>query len=86
MTSYACEMGNMTGMGVWMVLWTLVGLAAIAAVVLAVVWLARSQISPRPSTDAARPDEALQVLRRRYAAGDIDQEQYQTQLRDLQIR
>ncbi len=82
---YAHCMYGMGGMGLWMTIWMLAGIGVIIAVVLGIIWLVRTS-SPRLGNPTAQPDEALQVLRRRYAAGDIDQEQYQNQLRDLQIR
>ena len=65
--------GMMSGMmGAWMVLWALIGLALLALVVVATVWLAK-RISPDPSDRSAGADE---VLRRRYAAGEIAHEDF----------
>jgi putative membrane protein len=66
-------MDMMSGMmGAWMVLWALIGLALLALVVVATVWLAK-RISPGQSPSSAGVDE---ILRRRYAAGEINQEDY----------
>jgi putative membrane protein len=50
---------------------------AIAAVMVLVVWLARSTTS---TPNRADPAEAETLLRRRYAAGEIDDEEYQRRL------
>lgn len=47
-------MDGMAGMGVWMLIWGLLGLALIALVVVGVVWLVRSMSSSRPVV-ARRP-------------------------------
>lgn len=74
---------GMGGMMVWMVLWGLVGLAVLVLAVLAIVWLVRNLTSaPRGGREGSDPAE--QELRRRYAAGQIDREEYQQRLADLQ--
>ena len=73
-------MDGMGGMGWWMVLWGLIGLAILVIVVLGIVWLVRSMSGPGRSTD---DDQAEQELRRRYAAGEIDSEEYRQRLADL---
>lgn len=75
-------MDGMGGMMVWMVLWGLVGLAVLVLAVLAIVSLVRNLTSA--SRGAADADPAEQELRRRYAAGQIDREEYQQRLTDLQ--
>lgn len=63
---------DMTGWGWgWMSLWTLLGIVVIALLVAALV-----RSSPTPSTRAFE-DSALAVLRRRYAAGEIDETEFQ---------
>ena len=62
-------MDGMGGMGIWMLIWGLLGLALIALVVVGVAWLVRSMSS-------SRTDTAEQELRRRYAAGQIDAEEF----------
>jgi putative membrane protein len=75
-------MDMMNGMGWWMVLWGLIGLAVLVLVVLGIVWLVRSLSGPgRGAAMAADPAE--QELRRRYAAGEITGEQYRERLTDL---
>jgi putative membrane protein len=75
------DMGSMMGgMGAWMAVWLVLGLALTAAVVVGVVVLLQ-----RSNRDALRstqrpPDRAVEsareVLRRRYAAGEIDEDEY----------
>lgn len=59
----------------WMALWWVLGAVLIGAI----VWMV---LSPRRGAGAARegPDE---MLRRRYAEGEIDRETYQRMLADL---
>lgn len=50
----------------------------------ALVWLVISairMIAPRPPH--ARPDDALQLLRERYAMGEIDRDEYHAKKKDL---
>ena len=75
-------MNGMMGMGWWMVLWGLLGLAVLVLVVLTIVRLVRSD-SNRSGTRAGE-DPAQLELRRRYAEGQIDQEEYLRRLDDLQ--
>lgn len=72
------------GMWGWGVGWpmmlgaSLVGLLLVAALVAGVVWLARrSGDSPARAGSA---DEARALLRRRYAAGEIDDEEFTRRL------
>lgn len=64
---------SMTGWGWgWMSLWTLVAIVVIALLVAALV-----RSSPTPSVRAFE-DSALAELRRRYAAGEIDETEFET--------
>ncbi|MGH3814614.1 MAG: SHOCT domain-containing protein [Pseudonocardiaceae bacterium] len=74
-------MGNMgdgmgLGMGLWMALWGLIALALLVVLILAIVWLIRALFRPAAHSGQRR-GEADDVLRRRYAAGEIDEEEYQ---------
>ena len=60
----------------WMSLWWLVGLLLVIAVVWAV---ARTASGPSPA-DESPPV----ILKRRYASGEINREQYERRLSDLQ--
>jgi putative membrane protein len=77
------------GMMGWMVLgWLLVVLvlaAAIAGIVLVIVRASRN--SPPPGSTPERPaNAALEILKRRYAQGEIDAEQYERMKRQLEQR
>ncbi|WP_198588507.1 SHOCT domain-containing protein [Geodermatophilus chilensis] len=81
--------GMMSMMGGWMLLWALVGLAVLVLAVLGATWLAR-RLGPGRREEAhsslRRPVEApsaQELLRRRYAAGEIDREEYLRMQRDL---
>jgi putative membrane protein len=64
--------GGLMMLVMMLVFWGLV----IAGLVLGVRWLA-GQGHP------ARRDEALEILRQRYARGDIDKQEFETRKRDL---
>ena len=67
---------NMGAMGWWMGLWWLFGLA----VVVFLVWL----IARTASGSSGRADETPeQILKRRYARGEIDREEYERRLTDI---
>ena len=68
--------GMMTG---WMLLRALVDLVALALAALGAIWLARRLSPGRPDLTA----NAEEVLRRRYAAGSIDRDEYLRGQRDL---
>ncbi len=78
-------MDGMMGMGWMMVLWVLIGLAVLALLILGIVWLVRS-LTDRSSDATQIEDPAQRELRRRYAAGEIDQDEYQQRLDDLRRR
>ncbi|CAN5830869.1 hypothetical protein BH24ACT8_BH24ACT8_04940 [soil metagenome] len=68
--------GGMGGMGLWMLFWALVGLTVLVLAVVGITWLLRRTDSPRPGhpVHGETPEE---LLRRRYAAGEIDEDEYQ---------
>jgi putative membrane protein len=68
--------GNMGWMGPWMVFWWIGGLV----VLILLVWIvARAAGGP-----AARTEETPErILKRRYARGEIDREDYERRLDDL---
>lgn len=71
-------MGGMMGTGWWwMLVWSLVGLAILIAAIAAVVWLTRQ--APAGATRHSAED----VLRRRYAAGEIGRDEFMQRLQDL---
>lgn len=68
-------MGDMCSMGmVWMLVMGLVGLALLALAVLGAVWIVQRS---RPSDQGGgHPETPEDVLRRRYAAGELDEDEY----------
>lgn len=54
-------------------------IAVIVGIVLLVRWAARSAGGAAPS----HREEALEILRRRYAAGEIDKEEYEQKKKDI---
>lgn len=73
-------MGGLGGMWLMPVLWIAVLGLIIWAVAAAVQGSGRSGSS---ESDSGRADSALEVLKRRYARGDIDREEYEARKRDL---
>jgi putative membrane protein len=66
------------GLGIGMVLTMLVFWGAvIVGAVLGIRWLVSQGKEPRPT------DSALDMLRQRYARGDINKEEFETRKRDL---
>jgi len=81
--------GMMNGMGSWGLLMLLAMLAVLALAVLGGVWLYRRLNDGRPdrtaTTGRSAPasDAAQSRLRERYAAGEIDDEEYERRLSAL---
>jgi putative membrane protein len=73
---------GMHGMGAWMALWGVLGLAVVALIIGGAVWVARalSRRDSRPAVPPGGQPPGLEVahaeLRRRYAAGEISREDY----------
>jgi putative membrane protein len=65
-------------MGWWMVLWWVFGLAIVVLLVWAMVRAAAGGFSPRPPEDTPEA-----ILKRRYARGEFDREEYLRRLEDL---
>ena len=74
-------MGGMMGggMGAGILLWGLLGLVLLVLAVVATVWLVRNMTS-------GSGEQAEQELSRRYAAGEIDREDYLRRKGDLRTR
>lgn len=67
---------SMGAMGWWMALWWLFGLA----VLVLLIWV----IAKTASASQGRADETPeQILKRRYARGEIDREEYDRRLTDI---
>jgi putative membrane protein len=62
----------------WMWLWWLFGLA----LVVAVVWAVMRAAAPQPRGDQETPEA---ILKRRYARGEVDREEYERRLKDLRM-
>ncbi|MDA8122849.1 MAG: SHOCT domain-containing protein [Deltaproteobacteria bacterium] len=62
--------------GVWMVLWWIAGVAVVAAV----IWLLASRPRNGPPMDNDSPET---ILKRRYARGEIDRDEYLRRLEDF---
>ena len=81
--------GMMAGMGLWMILWALVGVVILVLAVAGAVWTAR-QLSQRARGDRERAelpgDGPQEILRHRYAAGEIDEDEYLRRLSGLSQR
>jgi putative membrane protein len=79
--------GMMAGMGLWIVLVILTLLAILVLAILGSVWLVRSLQSGRTTRAGVADDEAARdLLRRRYAAGEIDDEEFERRLAALTWR
>ncbi|TWE27506.1 putative membrane protein [Prauserella muralis] len=72
---------GMMGMGWWMLLWVLVVLAVLVLLAVGIGWLVRALTDRTRSAPAE--DAAELELRRRYAAGEIDCDEYFKRRDDL---
>ena len=74
-----------TGFGIATLVWTLLGIALLVLIVLAIVWLAlRLRHDDRQGVRAA--SGALSELERRYARGEIDRDAFLQIRSDLDAR
>lgn len=64
------------GMGWWMIVWWIVGIVVLT-------WLVRLATGSHGGPGARSEDAPEQILKRRYASGEIDREEYQRRLEDL---
>lgn len=62
----------------WMGLWWLIGIAALLACVWIVLRAAAASSSAGPHTESPE-----QILKQRYARGEVDREEFQQRLNDL---
>ncbi|SDW94454.1 putative membrane protein [Alicyclobacillus hesperidum] len=76
-------MMSMMGFGFMSAYWLLSVLMLLAAIVLVIWSIFRIRTSSGHSSDEPY-DRAIQVLRERYARGEIDREEYLQRLEDLQ--
>ena len=73
--------GMMGGFG-WMVIMPVLGIIVLGLIIWAVVVAVRGSSESR-SSDSSKVDSALEVLKRRYARGEITKEEYQEKKKDL---
>lgn len=73
-------------MGLWALLWTLVGLAILVLAVVGTVWLVRSMGGSHRSTGSGPGGSPIDDLERRYARGEIDREEFLRAREDLSRR
>lgn len=70
--------GMMAAMGIWAVVLIATVLAVLVAAVLASIWLVRQLRHDRADRTVLRDGaDAADILQRRYAAGEIDDDEYQ---------
>jgi putative membrane protein len=67
---------DMWGHGWWMWIWPIL----LIALVVAVIWIVSRPRTRPPSTHG---DDAEEVLRRRYAAGEIDEDEFRRRRSEL---
>ncbi len=73
--------GMMSGFGgVWRLLWTLFFMAVVGLIIWAVV---RAVGHSSPPSETKGGDSALEILRQRYARGEISREEYEAKRKDL---
>ncbi len=77
--------GYWGGGEVWAWLMFVLMVVIVAAVVVGIIFLLRGLAQPggRPGAPVPPTDSAKEILRRRYAAGEIDREEYLQKLSDL---
>jgi putative membrane protein len=73
-------------MQAWMALWGLIGAAVLVLAVTATIWLIRRPGNAVEPDDREHPamESPEEVLRRRYAAGEIDEDEYLKRMSGLQ--
>lgn len=71
----------MAGFG-WMWLIPVLGIVFLGLIVWAIVAAVRSS-SESKGSDSSKADSALEVLKKRYARGEINKEEYEEKKRDL---
>ncbi|MEV4334280.1 SHOCT domain-containing protein [Streptomyces sp. NPDC049597] len=69
-------------MGAWMILWGVVGLVLLALFIVGLLFLIRA-LSGNTASKAPDVETPQDILRRRYAAGEIDEDDYMRRLSGL---
>jgi putative membrane protein len=78
----------MGGLAAWPLLGSIIGLVVLAVVIAGGIWLGRRLLDATSQPVNDQPgqvdaDSAREVLRRRYAAGEIDDEEFERRLASL---
>ena len=68
------------GMGIWMLLSMVFWVLVIAGIILLVVWAVQKAMGGGAGRTG---DSALEILKKRYARGEISKEEYEEKKRDL---
>lgn len=79
---YGCPWCNGM-MGPGMLLWGLIWLLFLILLVVGGVWIIQQGIRRRDSGERESSDRAVQILRDRYARGEISKEEFEAQKKDL---
>ena len=73
--------GTMSGgMGIWMLFGIIFWIVLIAGIVLLVIWAIQRTVGGEPSRPA---ESALEILKKRYARGEISKEEFEEKKRDI---
>ena len=72
---------HMFGWGIWGAFMMLIFWAVVIAFI---IWIAR-EASGRHSSHGTRQDSALNILRERYAKGEISKEEFETKKEDIGV-
>lgn len=72
------------GMGLWMFLGMVLWVLLLVALILLVVWVVRQFSGVVVQPPPPREDSALEILRKRYARGEISKEEFEEKKRDLE--
>jgi len=74
--------GMMGGFGS-MFFMPIIGIVVLGLIIWAVIAATRGSFSQSGSTPPSQPDSALEVLRRRYARGEINKQEFEEKMKDL---
>ena len=66
---------------VWMAM--IIGVLVLGVLAIRWLWIQGGRSGQPPATPGPRPDDPLEVLRQRYARGEIDDEEYERRKRTL---